>query len=454
MRIEGLISHEIQKNNLNKETTLKSGDIIKGMITAISGNDVTINLSNGNFIKGRTQIPLHDLKGKVVEFLVKEAGESKLILTPLQNNQSGIKQESLFINNILDKFGFIKSQSNIDIVKALLKYKIPLKQETIDKMARSIGKLEDLTNIKTNEKLQVLSNSQSLLGEDIDKIIKVNNNQVNIQDNITNSVKSNLENILSSQKNPSSLINKLAFLIKNEMKVSINNLSFLTDIINNKDFIEDDIKQLITEMGSKGYDIEKVNQHLEKFLQGKLLNFDSTDKENLKESIRNLTKLMEEINTTFKLHEGKEETVFNKSEIINSKLEFLNNINQNSTFYYIPFKIPREDFEKNLFVLNKRRRNKKDDNIKVFISLDTSNIKKIDVLLHKFLDKLNINFTVESEKILKLLQSKEANLKKVLINCGFEDIYLDFNVKNENEVDPLEILSDEDTHNYLLDVRV
>lgn len=101
MRIDGLVSQGIQKNNFNQESTLKSGAIIKGRIAEISGNNVTINLGDGNFIKGRTQIPLHGLKGQLIEFLVKEASESKLILTPLENGQGGPKQEGLFINNIL-----------------------------------------------------------------------------------------------------------------------------------------------------------------------------------------------------------------------------------------------------------------------------------------------------------------------------------------------------------------
>lgn len=454
MRIDGLVSQGIQKNSFNQESTLKSGAVIKGRIAEISGNNVTINLGEGNFIKGRTQIPLHGLKGQLIEFLVKEASESRLILTPLENGQGGPKQEGLFINNILDKLGFIKSDSNIEIMKTLIKFKMPLKQENIDKMARSLGKLEGLQDLKTTEKLQLVSGSGKALHEDIDKIIKGNANDGKVENGLTNTVKSSLEEILSSQKTPTSLINKVAFLIKNDMKVSINNLGFLTDIINNEDFVEEDIRQLIAEMSSKGYDTDKTNQQLEKFLQGKSLNFDASDKDNLKDSIKTLTRLMEEINSTLSSKDNKVETILHKTNILNSKIEFLNSLNQNSTFYYIPLKIPKEDLEKNLFVLNKRRRNNKDDNIKIFISLDTSNIKRIDVLLHKTSDKLSIDFSVQSEEVLILMQSKESKLNEVLKNCGFEDVHIGFNVKDESEVDPVELLSDEEGHNYLLDVRV
>lgn len=454
MRIDGLVSQSIQKNNLNQENTLKSGAVIKGRIADISGNNVTINLSDGNFIKGRTQIPLHGLKGQMIEFLIKEASGSKLVITPLENGQGETKQEGLFINNILDKLGFLKSDSNIEIVKTMLKYKMPLKQETVDKMARSLGKLEDFANLKNDEKLQVISPNGKPLAEDIDKIVRDNINNGKNKNDITNSIKSKLEQIISSQKTNQSLINKVAFLIKNDMKVSLNNLGFLTDIINNEDFTEEDIRQLINEMGSKGYNTDKINQNLEKFLQGKVLNFDSTDKDNLKDSIKTLASVMEEINTVLESKGSKEESILNKIDILNSKIEFLNEINQNNTFYYIPFKVSRENLEKNLLILNKRRRNKKDDSVKIFISLDMSNIKKVDVLLHKYLDKLNIDFTVQSEKIIKLMESKEDNLKSILRKSGFEDVNISFSIKDEHEVDPIELLSDEDGHNYLLDVRV
>lgn len=453
MRITNNISHNTQ-SNINKNNSLHKGDIIRGKVVSVDGNTATIDLGNGNQIKGKTQVSLEKFKGKVLNLMVKEANGSKIVLTPMMGSAEGKKEQEIFIKNILDKLGLIKSGKNTEIIKTLTKYKMPINQQSIDKISVVLDKLEGLLNLGENEKLELISSKNNPLSEEIDKIIKSTDNQNNKGNKLTELIKSNLEHITSDREIDSSLVKKVAVLLKNDMKISINNLKYLSDIIDNKNLLESDFEKLLQQMDKEGYKTEEIKNQLDKLKQIKILNFDSSDKELLKNSTKELTKLIDDIQNSFQLKGDTSQEISDRINSLNNKIDFLNKLNENSTFFYIPFKLPKKDLEKNLFILNKNKRNKKKDRLKIFISLDTSNLKKVDVIMEVYKDNLSINFGVENKEILNFIKLKKDELTNTLESGEYNNTNISIKLNKEKKNDPLDLLAEDKGLNYLLDVRV
>lgn len=416
--------------------------------------------TNQKSLNINTALPTDKNAENPTEQLVKGINVPKLVFVPSQENIEGIKQEELLVLNILEEIGLIKSEKNIEILKTLIKFKLPINQETFDKASIILDKLEGLLNLTEKESIEIITQEINPLDEDISRIIKIPSKNTNNEtspiklQNLTETVKETLQNITPGKEADSSLVKKVAFLIKNDMKVSINNLKFLSDIMASKDFLENDIIELIQQMEKEGHSVDKLKSNFEKLLQSRIMNFDTTDKEVLKNSVEKITSLIEDVQKSILLKETKSEGILEKVNTLNSKIDFLNNLNQHSTFFYIPLKLNRNDIEKNLFVLNKKRRDSKEDKLKIFISLDTTNMKKVDVIIEYNNNKLSVDFIVQSQDILNFIQPWEDDLKDSLSEAEYENVYIGFKLREKDEIEPLDLFTDDENQNYLLNVRV
>nr|WP_243414874.1 flagellar hook-length control protein FliK [Sporosalibacterium faouarense] len=114
----------------------------------------------------------------------------------------------------------------------------------------------------------------------------------------------------------------------------------------------------------------------------------------------------------------------------------------------------KEDLQKNLFVLNKKKRFNKGDKVRIFVSLDTTNLDKVNVMLESNNSKLKIDFNVRSKAIVEFIETRINELGQVLSDSGYDNIDISINTRKEDDINPLDLIADEEGQNYLFDVRV
>ncbi|WP_202711316.1 flagellar hook-length control protein FliK [Sporosalibacterium faouarense] len=458
MKINSVNSNTTQ-NTSNNGIKLGKGDIVKGKVISIDGDNALIELKDGTQLSGKALVPMNKFQGKTISLLVRQATDTKLVFTPVAGGVEDQSEKS-FVRNILKEIGLIDSEKDQEILKTLVKYKMPINQDSIDRVSIALDKIEELLNIKEGESLELISNKGNPLDEDVSKLIKSSVNGLEVQggslnsDEITELITKTLENMNINKEIDSNIIKEVTFLVKNNGKVSVNNLKFLSDIISNKDFFEGDLLELVQQMDDEGYDVKDIKLQFSKLQEGKILNFDSSDKEILKESINKLTKLIDDIQKSVNTNENKSDTISDKINNLNSKIDFLNNLNENSTFFYIPLKMKKEDLQKNLFVLNKKKRFNKGDKVRIFVSLDTTNLDKVNVMLESNNSKLKIDFNVRSKAIVEFIETRINELGQVLSDSGYDNIDISINTRKEDDINPLDLIADEEGQNYLFDVRV
>ncbi|AFS78624.1 hypothetical protein Curi_c16160 [Gottschalkia acidurici 9a] len=201
MRIDIQPSGNLTKSDLKKLDKLKQGDVIKGTIIEVNGNIAKIDLGNGEIAYGKLEIPLSLLKDKSLKFVIKDIKENLLILNPVYedidfNKEFVLKNKDLILDRILNLNNLVKNEKNLNILKEMIAFRMPLSGENIESIAKHIDKLLSILNLQEDETIQILSTIKEPLSEDISKLVKIkgeteslrgsNNGEVVFKENINN----------------------------------------------------------------------------------------------------------------------------------------------------------------------------------------------------------------------------------------------------------------------------
>ncbi|WP_425449595.1 hypothetical protein [Dethiothermospora halolimnae] len=522
MEINSLYGQNININKLSKKLNIEKGDILRGKLVEILKNNITIKLTNGEYINGKTDISLNDFKGDILNFLVKSV-DNKLIISPMldSGNNENIKNisEDDFIRNVLKNNNIPLNKKNGDIIKSLLKFKLPINSTTIKNTINIANKLENLANINGNRQVKINPLSNEVFTSDIKDIISlsVDNNKVQyrpltgselidiggrslnknilslegghdnineginnfkegnnvlhidtkdniieskiskLQDLITDKKISNLDSnlddtlktILPNNKVTSQVLKRIGFMMKNDIEISMEKLKFLTDIVEGKDFIEDDIKKMISNLEND----KDIPKELRDKFKVNIKNLSSNmDKESIKNEIKELRDLTKNIKTILESNSDKSNKVNVDIDNINNKLQFLNELNNNSTFVYIPFKTDIKEVFNKIYVLNKKKNSKKIDNFKVYMSLNTETLKKVDIILETVNKDIKLTFNLENDKIIDYFKKNSEKIEKMLYAHNYNNVYTNYILKGDR--DPIDMIEEDRFDNYIVDIKV
>ncbi len=514
MNIKNISFKNIQFDKVSNPKNVKQGKIIKAKILDVSSKFITLDLGKGNILKGKLDGDFIFEENSLVSFLVKESNDSNIILTPIDNSNSSDKANNK-IQNILYKMNLKASKENIKIIKSLIKYKMPITKNNINHIKNAFKKITSIVNIKEDELLYTINNKNTSINEvSIDKILKhkltnlgsTNNNknvkienhkhiqqkllsndnatnndgktsdssktifsnkttntvnntnykELNITDDVmkklnnTKNIIKTIDSIVGKNKFDMSFIDKISFLVKNDIKISINNIKFLNEILEDKKFFKSTFKELSSEI--KDSDLKfKFEQKINDFIKEVSIKFNSDDKNKLKNYYKKVKQFIEEMEEQIQDKQINSDKFIEKAKTLKSKVDFMNKLNNNMTFVYIPLMDKKEISEK-LYFLNKNKKKNNSKNMKIFISLNTINMKKVEVLCELYNEKLKINFNLENESLVDLFKNNIKSLKNQIINNGFEKVSFNYSVKDD--VDILNLISEEEQSNYILDVRV
>lgn len=487
-----IVDTYLNKNLISDNKALKDGVFIRAKVSEINGESVNIILDSGEILEAKTILNLETMKNQLITFLVKNNEDGKLFLTPINqedlikfNNDISKDEVKIFIAKVLDAYKLPKSDENELIVKTILNFKMPVTQENVTNVIKNVDKLKSLLDIQQGEKVYKVNSEASTLDESIMKLIKVssdskivtntyenetiysktknndmeNDNQIRNRGyldftEVTDIICSKLKAIYPEDVKSINIINKVVFLMQLGYDVSLKNIERLTNLLDNGEGI---IKPLFDLIGYLKNNVENNNDFLKK-------NNDIFDKANLnlirvddniiqkkiKIFVNEFSHLTDKVLSSVTTKKNISEELRIKLDDLFDSVEFHNKINSFYNFVHIPIKFSGEDNNSNVFILKKKNKLKK-HSYSIYISLNTQNLKKVDIFCNIDHKSINLDFIVD-KTFITYFSSKFDYLRKSLKNLGYQNVFIDF--KERKEKDIIDIFFDDELFNYNLNVRV
>lgn len=565
MRIDISNSVNLNREKLRKLDSLKKGDVVKARVMEVKNGIARLDLGNGEVIEGKLDMSSNLLEGKLVNFLIKDTQGSILHMTPVYEDMDFtddfvLKNEDVIMDRILNLSNLSKDEKNLNIIKNMISYKMPLKPEGIEVISRYTDKIISLLELAEGEEVQTPITDKPL-DENVSKLIKVVNapqdenlestrgiennkltdlvnkitensqaskvqqgnveanakgdeSQVNTDRNdafkqlsldflknqnlssealeddaipgiiknsemensknitefkdilselesergstlefkqITEQIKHEMKNIFPRSTTPDEIIQKLTFLVKSDIDVTINNLSRLTDFLQNNQTLNSEMEEVLDLAVKEGIIDERTKFELLDKTKTIDLKFDGKDQEKLKEFYKGVEEVSERLLAEISSSSKSSKELKTATSKLSDSIDFYNKINDQSTMMLIPFTLNSRQVKNSLYVLSKRKVAKRSDNIKVYMALDTSNLEKVKILCDFSYDRLNVNFKVKQE-YMDLFESTKSSLQKILQDNGYEDTFIYVNKEEEENV--LDLISYDDKINYMLNIKV
>lgn len=137
---------------------------------------------------------------------------------------------------------------------------------------------------------------------------------------------------------------------------------------------------------------------------------------------------------------------------LSDSLDFLNEINKEMIFAYIPIRSITKGEKGTISILKKRRGNfEKDDKLNVFINLHMEYLNKVKIYFEAVGNLINIKFNIKEENI-GLFKENETRLSNALKNNGYKLNSISY--IEDKDISFLDTLIDNHNSYYYLDVRV
>lgn len=142
-------------------TQLKQGDVFKGEITAVSGEEVQLYLGNGQYMQARLEHDVQLALGQILNFQVQSYTGDKLVLKPLYQNayQNRVGEAAL------KAAGLPVNEKNMHLIAKMIENGLPIHKESVGKLYRQMLSTPkaSLDQLMQMNKLQLKVTPESLL---------------------------------------------------------------------------------------------------------------------------------------------------------------------------------------------------------------------------------------------------------------------------------------------------
>ena len=122
--------------------SLTKGEVVKGEVTDLRSNEVTIRLEDGKTIHAKLSTAMDLSIGQEAEFFVQETNDVLITLKLLSDGDTSFAEAA--IDKALEASGFPKSAHAADIVRSLLDAGLPANKEMIQKMMQYSASNKDV----------------------------------------------------------------------------------------------------------------------------------------------------------------------------------------------------------------------------------------------------------------------------------------------------------------------
>jgi len=122
--------------------SLTKGEVVKGEVTDLRSNEVTIRLEDGKTLHAKLSTAMDLSIGQKAEFFVQETNDVLITLKLLSDGDTSFAEAA--IDKALEASGFPKSAHAADIVRSLLEAGLPANKEMIQKMMQHSASNKDV----------------------------------------------------------------------------------------------------------------------------------------------------------------------------------------------------------------------------------------------------------------------------------------------------------------------
>ena len=122
--------------------SLTKGEVVKGEVTDLRSNEVTIRLEDGKTLHAKLSTAMELSIGQEAEFFVQETNDVLITLKLLSDGDTSFAEAA--IDKALEASGFPKSAHAADIVRSLLDAGLPANKEMIQKMMQYSASNKDV----------------------------------------------------------------------------------------------------------------------------------------------------------------------------------------------------------------------------------------------------------------------------------------------------------------------
>ena len=473
---------------------LKEGMTIKARVVEVSGSNVTILLENGKLIDAKRLINMEGLKGQLASFFVKSIEDGKLVLSPVNREDfnstvnrdiDSDKAVEAFISKVLAVNNLENNEENTLLIKAAVNNKLPLTKEDIETLVKTLDKLEGLIHIEKGERIFAVKADKSPTAESIMKLLKVKpgikpdiiehgrletSNQVgntseaqetssvgidnaHLQEDmelvdVTEAVYSKLKAIFPRDVSKQSLINRIVILTRLGMEVSLDNIEKISNLINKGEGIAKPLLNLLEFIKENKRGIASPLQDFE------LIRLDGENqisKEAIEEFFRQLRDALEQLPSYIKSSKDLSRELDIRLNKFLDSLDLYSRMNTYYTFIHIPLKFNEEKENSSLIIVKKKNRQHK-NSYSAYISLNTKNLKQVDVYCSISDREFKADFIVDRE-FKDYLRKRFYILKKRLNSLGLNNVII--NIKEDEKPDVLNLFMENDLpSSYNLNIRV
>lgn len=143
-------------------TQLKVGDIVKGEISDLRGNEITVTLDNNTILKGYIEDSSKLSIGQTAAFSLSSPNPGQILLSPVKNSYSDT--ELNLINKALEEAGLPNTEHNQATVKALMDNLLPINKESIQSLMQQAYdcKTEDFSTLAIMKRLMMDINEDTV----------------------------------------------------------------------------------------------------------------------------------------------------------------------------------------------------------------------------------------------------------------------------------------------------
>lgn len=489
----------------------EKGDIIRGAIQDIKGQQVKILLPNNQILEAKLTQNFGFVIGQDVSLVVKDATTEQLILTPMMDEQAALESKLL---TILEQADMKPTDQNVAIIKALMQQEMPVSKAMINQVVKAVYRfpdmplqdiifmmkhdlpvtaenvtlftnltegnpllfsqlesiVSDLTETMTNQTSAFAAEITELLSalEDVDVIDtmlskfesithEVNSEKVSANSNPLEQLAMGFGNedltVLSQPQSLSEAVEQANALLKDvtdtllKPDMPISEVLSLLDELTDKDMAAN-VKALLAK--------PMVEQQIRQSL---FLNIEQLKEP---EAIKDyFNKLYQQVSSISEQSRGLSIPESMKEEATNVKqgLEFIRILNQDYQFMELPILLNDQLQEGRLYVLNnKTRKREQKDSVSVLMQLDFLNLKHLDIYINKQGKQIDIDIYTSTETVKKILEKPISSLSSAIADKGYQVRHLGVQLR-EKKVDIrasfLEMAKDEDGLKQMsFDIRV
>jgi len=407
-------------NSDDNQINLKPGDTFRAEIINIVDDVLTLKISSGEILKAittdlATKKTIKNHISNVEKFIITKIEKNNIFIILDSDNE--IKKNRVSVLTSTSKLFFSTSdkEDNRILLDAMIKNQIPLTEDIfkyIFNIRKCYNKLSDLYHLIQSNEIHSKMNVDGLIKKImLDPSIKTNQLENTSLDNTDN--KEILKNVSYYQ---------LAFLYKNKINFTIDNLRLLNNLFLGKNSITDQIKSLFNNISF----IDKNNKHIMSFV--KTLISDNINKNEFKSIYDVILRELDKVKSNNIKDSIISNVIENKINDLKISIDFINKLNQNLVFLQIPLFINNELYN---FEILSNRKNKKsifNENYKILISLDTNNLERVSVLIDIDKSTISLNFRILSDFVKNIIVKKEVILSEKIKKVGFKRVNINYKV--------------------------